>query len=671
MNRTLLALAAALLIGIPAAARDRSCTVLSPDGSIALTLNASDRLAYEVRIDGQTVVAPTPIALTLDDGTVWGGPLRPARIRRGSIDESFAMPCYIKNRVTDRCNYLRAEFDEGFALELRAYDRGVAYRFVSTTDRPLTVASEEAGARFPDDWACWVPYVRDCNGAPLVPFGEQFQTSFENLYTAARLSELDPERLAFLPLAVATDRGVKLVFTESDLQAYPAMYLRNPDAGRSLQGVFAPYPRRTHDGGYDNLQSVVDAYEEFIARAEPRAAFPWRAILIARHDRELLDNDLVVCLAEPSRLDDTSWIRPGLAAWEWWNDWGLYGVDFEAGSNTATYEYYIDFAARNGIPYLVVDDGWARDKTDLLQGSRDGLDLEALLRYASERGVGLILWAGFRSFDRDLEEVCRRYAALGVKGFKVDFMDRADQPIAEFLYRGADAAARHGLLLDYHGIYKPAGLQRTYPNVVNFEGVHGLEQMKWSDETVDQVTYDVTMPFIRMTAGPVDYTPGALLNAARGHFMARRSEPMSQGTRCRQLAEYIVFHAPLAMLCDSPSNYDREAECTGFIRSVPTVWDRTEALDGRLGAYLVVARRAGDAWYVGGLTDWNARTATVDLSFLGEGAFTVELFRDGPNAAKYGRDYLREVRALGAARTLEVPMAPGGGFALRIVPESK
>lgn len=656
----------ALLAGFPSVAREKSHTVLSPDGKLGITLTAGERLVYSVSVDGQPVVAPTPIAMTLRDGTVWGGTVQPSRIRRGGADASFETPFYIKERVDDRYNWLRADFRPGFALEFRAYDDGVAYRFVSMKSDSLYVVSEEAGACFSGDWTCWAPYVRDCDGTDIVPFGSQFKTSFENLYTVGPLSKLDPARLAFLPLVVATDKDVKLCFTEADLQAYPGMYLNNPDGGTALRGVFAPYPKRTHDGGHDGLQNVVDEYDGFIAKAAPRAAFPWRTILIAREDRELLDNDMVMRLAEPSRLEDVSWIKPGQAAWEWWNDWGLYGVGFEAGVNTPTYKHYIDFAARNGIGYLVMDDGWSKDKTDLMSGGSDKLDLGEVLRYAEEKGVGIILWAGYRAFDRGMEEVCRHYSALGVKGFKVDFMDRDDQLIAEFLYRGAATAAKYGLILDYHGIYKPAGLQRTYPNVVNFEGVHGLEQMKWSEESVDQVTYDVTMPFIRMNAGPVDYTQGAMLNAAKGHFVPRRSEPMSQGTRCRQLAEYVVFHAPLSMLCDSPSNYDREPECTSFICGVPTVWDRTVAIDGRLGEYVVVARRKGDVWYVGGLTGHEGRTVTLDLEFLGDGNFIAEIFRDGANAARYGHDYLREIRSLGTARALEIKMAPAGGFALRI-----
>lgn len=669
MKKTLILTFCALMGAFQAEARQKSHPLLSPDGSVSITLHTGGRLACEVRVDGRTVVAPTPIAMTLADGTEWGGAARPVRIRRGATDASFETPFHIRSRVTDRCNTLRAEFREGFALELRAYDDGVAYRFVSTTDAPLTIRAEQAGACFPGDWRCWVPYVRDCDGKADIPFGSQFKTSYENLYTATTLSHLDPARLAFLPLVVETDRGVKLCFTESDLRAYPGMSFNYPGEGTSLRAVFAPYPKRTHDGGHDDLQNVVDEYEAFIARAEPRAAFPWRAIAVAREDRELLGNDLVMRLAEPSRIGDPSWIRPGKATWEWWNDWGLFDVDFEAGVNTETYRHYIDFAARNGIEYLVMDDGWAKRKPDLLSGPREGLDLEGLVRYGAERGVGVILWAGYRAFDRDMEEACRRYARMGVKGFKVDFMDRDDQQIAEFLYRGAATAARYGLVLDYHGIYKPAGLQRTWPNVLNFEGVHGLEQMKWSAEEVDQVTYDVTMPFIRMVAGPVDYTQGAMLNAARGRFFPRREEPMSQGTRCRQIAEYVLFHAPLTMLCDSPSRYDREIACTAFICGIPTVWDETVPLEGRIGEYAAVARRSGEVWYVGGLTGREGRETTFDLDFLGPGNFTAEIFRDGPNAARYGHDYQREIVPLGDARTLRVRMAPGGGVAVRITRE--
>lgn len=655
-----------MLSGIASAACEKSYTIHSPDRTIGITLTVGNRIAYEVRVDGRTVVAPTPVAMTLDDGTVWGGSAQPSRIRKGMVDTSFATPFYIKKRVADHYNWLRADFRQGFAIELRAYDDGVAYRFISTTDRSLVVASEEAGAAFPEDWTCWVPYVRDCDGTEIVPFGSQFKTSFENLYTVTRLSKLDPARLAFLPLVVAADDGVKLCFTEADLQAYPGMYFNYPGQGYSLRGIFAPYPKRTHDGGHDNLQNVVDEYDNFIAKAAPLTSFPWRTILIAREDRQLLDNDMVMRLAEPSRLEDVSWIRPGLAAWEWWNDWGLHGVGFEAGINTPTYKHYIDFAARNGIAYLVMDDGWSKDKTDLMSGGSDRLDLEEVLRYAKEKDVGIILWAGYRAFDRDMEEVCRHYSALGVKGFKVDFMDRDDQQIAEFLYRGAATAAKYGLLLDYHGIYKPAGLQRTYPNVVNFEGIFGLEQLKWTDKTdADMPAYDCTFPFIRQVAGPVDYTQGAMRNASRKNFRAVNNHPMSQGTRAHQVATYVVFDSPLVMLCDSPTAYEKEPETLDYIVRFPTRFDQTLIPAGEIGRYIVTARRAGDRWYLGALTNWDAREVEVKLDFLGDGRWKARIFRDGVNADRYGEDYLLEERTVTAADSLAMAMAPGGGYAVQ------
>ncbi|MDE5638101.1 MAG: glycoside hydrolase family 97 N-terminal domain-containing protein, partial [Alistipes sp.] len=324
-------LALALLLGawpLAAANRSRAYAVTSPDGSIAVTLRTGGELSYELSVDGVEVISRTPVAMTLADGTVWGGDAAPCRVRRGSVDSSFAAPLHIRSQVEERYSWLRADFGAGFAVEVRVYDDGAAYRFVSTADRELRIASETAGARFPGDWTCRIPYVRDCDGEEIVPFGRQFKTSFENLYTVARLSELDPSRLAFLPAAVETDRGVALCFAESDLRSYPGMYLNNPDGGTALRGVFAPYPARTHDGGHDGLQNIVDEYSDFIAVAAPRASFPWRAVLIDRRDCELLGNDLVVRLAAPSRIADTSWIRPGKVAWDWWNAWGVYGVDF-------------------------------------------------------------------------------------------------------------------------------------------------------------------------------------------------------------------------------------------------------------------------------------------------------------------------------------------------------
>jgi len=353
-------------------------------------------------------------------------------------------------------------------------------------------------------------------------------------------------------------------------------------------------------------------------------------------------------------------------AWEWWNDWNLEGVEFETGINNQTYEYYIDFAAKNGIEYVILDEGWSVNlKADLMQVVPE-LDLPKLVQYAQARNVDIILWAGYYAFDRDMENVCRHYAEMGVKGFKVDFMDRDDQEMVEFNYRAAETAARYKLILDLHGSYKPAGMNRTYPNVLNFEAVYGLEQMKWQSPTVDMMTYDVTIPFIRQVAGPMDYTQGAMKNAAKGAYYPNFSEPMSQGTRCHQLATYIIFDSPFNMLCDAPTNYTREPEVLKFIAGVPTVWDETITLDGKIGEYIITARRKGDTWYIGGFTNWDARDLKVDLSFLGEANYYVSLFKDGVNAHRKGTDYKKELFPLNGKKTMTIHVAPGGGFVMQL-----
>ena len=364
------------------------------------------------------------------------------------------------------------------------------------------------------------------------------------------------------------------------------------------------------------------------------------------------------------KAEDWNWVKPGLCAWEWWNNYGLENTDFEPGVNTPTYKEYIDFASEYGLPYVIIDEGWS--KIDDVTAVREGLnlDLEEIISYASSKNVGVFLWAVANVLDNKLEEACAKYSAMGVKGFKVDFFDRDDQLTVEMVYRICSAAAKYMLMVDLHGIYKPTGLNRTFPNVVNFEGVHGLEQMKWSK--ADQVTYDVTVPYIRMAAGPMDYTQGAMRNATKGNYTPVYNEPMSQGTRCRQLAEYIIFESPLNMLCDSPSNYLAEPLCTRFIAEVPVVWDESVGLNGEIGKYISIARRSGDTWYAGSLTNWDARELLLDLSFLGEGNWTMEIFRDGANADKAARDFAHEIVRVPADRKVNIKMAPGGGWVARI-----
>ena len=663
--KKLLILTAALVCACAVRAQ-KSYTLCSPDGHLRTTVAAGDELTYDIAVDGRTVLEPSPLALRLDDGRTWGPHARVRKAERTSADAAIPSPLYRSAEVRDRYNGLILRMKDDWSVEFRVYDDGVAYRFASSAKAPFRIASEQVEYRFPADFEATVPYVaRGREG----DFEDQFFNSFENTYATAPLSALNSGRLMFLPLAVDAGDGVKVCITETDLNGYPGLYLTNAGAAENgLRGIFASCPEKLEQGGHNNLQMLVRKRKEHIAEVDAPRTFPWRVAIVGS-DADLAASDLSWLLAAPSKIADTSWIRPGKVAWDWWNDWNLAGVDFRAGVNTETYKYYIDFAAAKGIEYVILDEGWAvNGKADLMQVVPE-IDLKEIVAYGALKNVGIILWAGYWAFDRDMERVCEHYAEMGVKGFKVDFMDRDDQRMTAFNHRAAETAARYGLVLDLHGTHKPAGLNRTWPNVLNFEGVHGLDQMKWSPESVDQMKYDATIPFVRQAAGPMDYTQGAMRNASRGNYRPVNTEPMSQGTRCHQLALYVVLDSPLNMLCDSPTNYLCEPECTEFIAAIPTVWDETRILGGRMGEYIVTARRSGDTWYVGGITDWTARDVEVDLAPLGiEGAVEATLFRDGANADRKGSDYKRETIRTNLSEPLKVHLAPGGGFAVKVGP---
>lgn len=653
-------LAAALLFAAAASAQ-KSYTLSSPDGRLQTTVAAGEELTYDIRLEGRTLLEASPLALELDNGSTWGAHPRVIRTRRTRVDRRIASPFYRADSIDECYNALTLRMKGDWEVEFRAYDDGVAYRFVNRSKRPFHIVSERVEYRFPDDFQTTVPYVATGREGDLE---SQLHNSFENTYTTAPLSEMNPGRLAFLPLVVDAGEGVKLCLSESDLCDYPGLYLRNADGGQTLSGYFAPCPAREEQGGHNRLQMLVREREAYIAQVDAPRSFPWRMAVVGS-DTQLAASSMSYLLAAPSKINDRSWIRPGKVAWEWWNDWNLAGVDFRTGVNNQTYRYYIDFAAAHGIEYVILDEGWAVNlKADLFEVVPE-INLPELVEYADRKGVGIILWAGYHAFNRDMERVCRHYAEMGVKGFKVDFMDRDDQAMTAFNHRAAETAARYHLLLDLHGTHKPAGMNRTWPNVLNFEGVYGLEQMKWNAAKSDQMEYDVTIPFIRQVAGPMDYTQGAMLNATRENAYSNYSEPMSQGTRCHQLALYVVLDSPLNMLCDSPTNYEREEECTSFIAGIPTVWDETRILAGELGEYIVTARRKGTTWYIGGITDWTPRDLQLDLSFVGSAA-TAELFRDGVNADRKASDYRREEIRLDPSRPFAVHLAPGGGFTLKV-----
>lgn len=638
-------------------------SLTAPDGKLRVTIFIDKFVEYQVKHSDDILLEKSPISLTLSDGRTWGVNPRVTGTSKNSVNKQIKTDIYKRTVVNDHYNELELRFKGGYNILFRAYDDGIAYRFVSTLKEPFQVKTEQVEYHFHDNPKVYASYVLKNFDIPE----EQFFNSFENLYTHMQLSDWYKKRYAFLPLLVERPKGKKICLTEADLMDYPGMYLYNGDGNNILKGVFAPYPKKMEQGGHNNLQMLVQSREDYIATYDKGASFPWRVMIVAEDDAELADSDMVYKLSTPSR-GDYAWVKPGKVAWDWWNDWNLYNVDFKAGINTETYKHYIDFASKYGIEYVILDEGWAvNKKADLFQVVPE-IDLPELVAYAEKKNVGIILWAGYWAFDRDMEAVCRHYAEMGIKGFKVDFMDRDDQVMVDFHRRGAEMTDKYKLLIDYHGTYKPTGLQRTYPNVINFEGVFGLEQMKWSGTHVDQVTYDVTIPFIRQVAGPMDYTQGAMRNATKGNYRPVYNEAMSQGTRCRQMAEYIIFESPLNMLCDSPSNYESEEECTRFIASVPTVWDETRSLNGKIGEYVTIARKKGNDWYVGSLTNWNNREIELDLSFLGSGDFKAEVFRDGVNADKAARDYKKEEIDIPANKKLKISMASGGGYVMRVYP---
>lgn len=648
---------------LPVANANQSFVLKSPDGKLATEVSIGETIEYNILHNDDVIVDKSPVSMTLQNGTVFGKNSKLARSSTRKVHENIKTVAYKRKFVVDSYNELTLQFKNHFSLVFRAYDDGIAYRFIAQAKSPFIVEHEQATFNFPADEKAYVPYVQGKKDS----FEEQFFTSFENTYEHINLSEWKKNKLAFLPLVVEAVNGKKVCIAEADLIDYPGMFLYS-EGGKSLKGVFAPYPKEIEQGGHNMLQGKILSRENYLAKCgSGTVKFPWRAFIVSENDSELADSDMIFKLASPASPEaDYSWIKPGKVAWDWWNGWNLYDVDFKTGVNNETYKYYIDFASKYGIEYVILDEGWAVNLQADLYQIVPGINLKELIAYANERNVGLILWAGYYAFNKDVEGICRHYSQMGIKGFKVDFMDRDDQPMVNFHYRAAEIASRHKLLLDFHGTYKPTGLQRTFPNVINFEGVHGLEQMKWSTENTDQVTYDVTFPFIRMVAGAVDYTQGAMRNASKGNFRAVDSEAMSQGTRCRQLAEYVIFESPLNMLCDSPSNYLQEDECTKFIAAIPTIWDQTVALNGKIGEYITMAREKDGVWYLGSLTNWNARTLELDLSFLGEGDFSGEIFRDGVNADKAGRDYKKETKQIPADRKLTINMTPGGGYVMKI-----
>ena len=638
------------------AQKNKNFEIKSPGGNLSLNIEAGAKLQWSVQSDGQQIVSPSSISLQLEGGEVLGENVKILSSKTEKIDNVITAVNYKKSSIQDQCNQLIINFKGDYGIIFRVYNDGLAYRFFTKKKGELLVKNEEANFNFTADHRVFVPYMWDYRD------GKIFNSSFEALYKEIKISKFASDSLAFLPVLIDVGNNKKVVILEADLEEYPGMYLNINQTHMGFMGVYAPYPLEAKLGGYGGINYIPVKRADYIAKVDGNRNFPWRIVVISNQDKELLNNDMVQRLASPSRIEDISWIQPGQVAWDWWNDLNISHVDFKAGMNTPTYKYYIDFASANKIKYIIIDGGWS-ESLDLTKVKPD-LNLQEIIDYGKLKGVDVILWASWYAVTQQMDKVFPLYSKMGVKGFKIDFVDRDDQKAVASLYEIAKKAADYHLLVDYHGVFKPTGLQKTYPNVVGFEGVKGLENYKWAIE--DQPRYVVSIPYLRMIAGPMDYTPGAMRNSNKANYRPINSNPMSQGTRCQQLAMYVVFEAPLQMLSDNPTIYMKEQECTDFITRVPTTFDATVALDGKVGEYVALARRKGDTWFVGSMSNWSARDMTLDFSFLGDGDYQAVVFKDGINADRDATDYKKEIIKISKDSKLNIHLAPGGGWAARI-----
>lgn len=621
----------------------------SPNGALQIAVETTPNLSWRLNLRGQPLLNTAAIALEIEGAGILGQQVKVRSTEKRTVNEVQRPPVHQKSaEIPERYNELTLHCDGDWGVRFRAYDEGVAYCFFTRfkNREPVTVVNETY-------------HVQMANGKTVFfPEEESFYSHNERVCIPYAPADLNETKLASLPALLAAENGVKVLLTETDLQDYPGLWLRGA-FGAKLRGVFPQYPKYTLETSDRDIK-VTDR-EPFLARTSGQRSYPWRLFLVAERDADLLTNQMPWLLAEPSRLTETGWIRPGKVAWDWWNNLNITGVDFHAGINTATYKHFVDFAAENGLNYIILDEGWS-NPGDLL-AVPPGLNMDELATYARSKNVGLILWVTWTSIDKQFDALLPNLKKWDVKGLKIDFMQRDDQPAVNYYWKMAEKAAANRLTLDFHGAHKPAGLHRTWPNVLSFEGVYGLEQSKWDKDKRIDPEHNVTLPFIRMVAGPMDYTPGAMLNYQRDDWSPAFNRPASLGTRCHELAKYVVFESPLQMLADSPSNYRKEPECLRFLAHVPATWEKTVALDGSVGDYVAVARLGSDnLWYIGAMTDWDARRLFLKLDFLPAGDFEMEFYEDGINANRNAQDFRRDVKRVKNSDQLKIDLAPGGGF---------
>jgi len=643
-------IAAGLLITAPLLSKEYS--VKSPDGRLTLSVETSGTITVSVKYDNREVITALSPELQLEGTTIPGQKTAVTRAVRSSVNDLLVPVAPRKNnRVPDIYNGLTLRLRGGSSIDFRVYDDGMAYRFTTAMKGNVTVKNERFGFSLPT------------GAQALYPLEKGFMSHNECTFFPASMDTIDNQHLASLPALFVTG-DVNILLSEADIRDYPGLWITGNGKG-GVTGVLPAYP--ASEKAHNDRNVYVTGREDYLAVTSGTRTYPWRLFIITDSDANLVESEMVYRLgAPPAPGSDFSWVKPGKVAWDWYNANNLFGVDFRAGLNNDTYKYYIDFASANGIEYVILDEGWY-NLGDVLDQA-PGFDVEELCDYAASKNVGIILWVIWKSFHDRIDEALAQYEKWGVKGIKVDFMQRDDQWMVNYYHEVAAKAAQHRMLVDFHGCYKPDGIERTWPNVITREGVKGLENNKWSYECNPE--HDLILPFTRMVAGPMDYTPGAMVNMQKRDFSPVFYRPASQGTRVHQMAMYVVFESPLQMLADSPSNYKRNQECTTFIAGVPVTWDETRVLEARAGDHILIARRKDDTWYLAAMNDWSPFETGVDLSFLPEGSYTMEVFADGINADRHGEDYSHTTSTVAAGEKVNISLAPGGGWVARLTHSS-
>lgn len=628
----------------------------SPDNNLTIKVNTKDSLSWTLIKGNETLLSHAIAGLDIENKPYVGFNEKVKSIDRVSKnDVIYPVVAVRQQAIRDVYNELRINFRNGNAIILRAYDNGVAYRWITHFKDSINVKNEIVDYVFPDNNR--VLWGTEEN--------KQYLSHFELLFKDSTMASFSKEQHCGLPLYLSSASGTKMLLTEADLLDYSNLFFFGT-GGNKITSAFPKVILK--ESLIRDRGTKIEENANYIARTNGSRSFPWRLIMVANEDKELIENNLVFQLASPNIIKDTAWILPGKAAWDWWNDNNIYGVDFRSGINNQTYKYYIDFAARFGLQYIILDEGWSKTTWDITH-PKDSINVPELVAYGKTKNVGVILWSLWQPMDKDMDNVLSTYEKWGVKGIKVDFMARADQYMVNFYERLSANAARHRLLVDLHGAYKPVGLNRRYPNILSYEGVRGLENYKWSD---DEATppHEVTLPFTRMVLGAMDFTPGAMRNATKRDFHINFDAPMSQGTRAHQVAMYAIYESPLQMLADNPSNYLRDTVCTRYIASFPTTWDTTVALEGKIKEYVAVARKKGNQWFLGAMTNWSYRDLILHLNFLDANKkYKVKILSDGINADRFAEDYQISNAEWVGGQDISIYMQPGGGWSAILTEE--